>query len=71
MDTSVPKEDKYCARNPIKKVHKICDKCLIVIDDSLVKRLRIGENETWLEQEQSGDGIIMKIKRYSFVDEGN
>jgi hypothetical protein len=73
MDNSVSKEDKDCVRNPIKKVHKIYDKCLIIIDNSLVERLHIGENETWFEQEQTqnGDGIIMKIKRYSFADKEN
>jgi hypothetical protein len=73
MNNSVSKGDKGCVRNPIKKVHKISDKCLIVIDNSLVERLRIGEHETWFEQEQTenGDGIIMKIKRYSFADEEN
>jgi hypothetical protein len=69
MDNSVSKEDKDCVRNPIKKVHKICDKCLIIIDNSLVERLRIGENETWVEQEQTENGILLRILRYPSIKE--
>jgi len=67
MDNSVSKEDKDCVRNPIKKVHKIYDKCFVVIDESLAESLRIDENETWFEQEQVENGILLRIHHIRFL----
>jgi hypothetical protein len=46
-----------------KKIHRISDKSLIVIDESLVKHLLIDE-DSWCEQESVSDGILLKIYRY-------
>jgi len=46
-----------------KKIHRISDKSLIVIDEGLVKQLYIGE-DTWCEQELVPDGILLRLFRY-------
>ena len=46
-----------------KKIHRISDKSIIVIDESLVKELQIDE-DSWAEQEPVSDGILLKIYRY-------
>jgi hypothetical protein len=46
-----------------KKIHRISDKSLIVIDEGLVKRLLIDE-DSWCEQEPVSNGILLKIYRY-------
>jgi hypothetical protein len=46
--------------NPKKRVLRIYDKTLVVIDESLVCRLGIND-DTWFEQEQAENGIFLKI----------
>jgi hypothetical protein len=41
-------------------VLRIYDKTLVVIDESLVRRLGIND-DTWFEQEQAENGIFLKI----------
>ncbi len=55
---------------PLKRPHCISNTTFVVIDETLVKRLRIKEDNTWLEQVQTenGDGILMKIRRFSSVN---
>jgi hypothetical protein len=55
---------------PLKKPHCISNTTFVVIDEKLVKRLRINEDNTWLEQVQTenDDGILMKIRRLSSVN---
>ena len=45
-----------------KKIHRISDKSLIIIDEDLVKQLSIDE-DSWCEQEPASDGILLKIYR--------
>ena len=46
-----------------KKIHRISDKSIIVIDESLIRELSIDE-DSWCEQESVSDGILLKIYRY-------
>ena len=49
---------------PIKKCWKVGDIILIVIDKSIVHRLEINENDTFLEQKITDKGdMLMQIKR--------
>ena len=50
--------------NPLKKMHCISEKAFVVIDDNLVKKLGIDKDDTWFEQEQKEDGILLKIHRF-------
>jgi hypothetical protein len=61
--------DAKCKNPPLKKPHRISNTTFVVIDETLVKRLRIKEDNTWLEQVQTenDDGILMKIRRFSSV----
>ncbi len=45
-----------------KKIHRISDKSITVIDESLVKQLSIDE-DSWCTQEQVSNGILLKIYR--------
>ena len=49
--------------NPLKKVHCVANKLFIVIDDSIAKHLQISGNDTWFEQIQTQDGIL--LRKYS------
>ena len=48
--------------NAKKKAYCIGDKIIVVIDESLVKRLSIND-DTWFEQEATEEGILLKICR--------
>lgn len=50
---------------PIKKALCIYDKTVVVIHESLVRRLEINEN-TWFEQETTENGILLKIKKVDY-----
>jgi hypothetical protein len=50
-------------KNPLKKAHRLSDKTFVVIDESLVQRLAIDENNTWFEQQSTEGGILLKIIR--------
>ncbi|HEY7082585.1 MAG TPA: hypothetical protein VH500_23080 [Nitrososphaeraceae archaeon] len=51
-------------KNPIKKAHCISDKIFVVIDERLAKNLGINDENTWFEQLQIEDGIVLKIKNF-------
>lgn len=52
------------SNKPIKKCWKINEIFLVALDPSIVQKLGINENDTFLEQEQFEDGILMKIRRF-------
>jgi hypothetical protein len=56
-------------KNPIKKAHCISNKTFVVIDDRLVERLKIDKENTWFEQEQIEDGILLRIHGFSTIKE--
>ena len=47
-------------RNPVKKVHSVSNKLFVVIDETIAKSLDISENDTWFEQIQIEDGILLR-----------
>ena len=51
-------------KNPIKKVHSVANKLFIVIDETIAKSLDISENDTWFEQIQIEDGILLRKHQY-------
>jgi hypothetical protein len=62
-------ENKDCGKKILRKVHRISDKTFIVIDETLVKRLAPDQvDDTWFEQELTGDGILLKICQNSSGD---
>ena len=52
-------------KNPLKKVHCVSNKMFVVIDEAIVRRLAINENDTWFEQIQTEDGILLRKHQYS------
>jgi antitoxin component of MazEF toxin-antitoxin module len=48
----------------IKKVHQVGSSMVITIDPCFVKRLNINES-TFLSQEYTDKGLLMKIKKFS------
>jgi hypothetical protein len=54
-------------KNPLKKAHCISNKTFVVIDDRLVEQLKIDEENTWFEQEQIEDGILLRIHSFSTI----
>ncbi len=54
----------FSSKGYLKKVHRIGDRTLIVIDESLVNLLSI-EEDSWLEQQAIENGILMKIHYFN------
>jgi hypothetical protein len=55
------------SKNPLKKAHRISNKTFVVIDDTLVESLKINQEDTWFEQEQKDNDILLRIRRYASV----
>jgi hypothetical protein len=51
------------AKNHLKKAHRISNKTLVVIDETLIQELAIDDENTWFEQLRTEDGILLKIQR--------
>jgi hypothetical protein len=52
-------------KNPLKKVHCVSNKLFVVIDENIAKHLQINENDTWFEQVQTEDGILLRKHHHS------
>lgn len=50
--------------NPVKKVHCVSNKLFIVIDETIAKYLQINEYDSWFEQIQTEDGILLRKYHY-------
>jgi hypothetical protein len=57
-------------KNPIKKVHCVSKKLFIVIDEEIAKHLDITEYDSWLEQVQTDDGILLRKYFYDHARGG-
>jgi hypothetical protein len=55
--------------NPLKKCWKINGIFLVSLDKSIVQKLKINENDTFLEQEITEDGILMRIKKFNLREQ--
>ena len=72
MDNSTSLNNKHFSdktKNPIKKAHCISNKTFVVIDNRLVERLNIDKENTWFEQEQIENGILLRIHDFSSIKE--
>ena len=49
---------------PLKKCWSVGPHILVVIADELVKRFGITEDTTYLQQELTDDGILLRVKHY-------
>jgi hypothetical protein len=56
--------DNVSFKRPWKKLHRISNRTLVVIDESLVKHLSINENSAWVEQQATKDGILLKVHHF-------
>jgi hypothetical protein len=54
----------YVQTNPRKKLHRIVDKSLVVIDESIITKLDIDVENTWFEEILLDDGILLKPSRF-------
>ena len=57
-------------KNPIKKVHCVSNKLFIVIDEDIAKHLGIIEYDSWLEQIQTEDGVLLRKYHYDLCELG-
>jgi hypothetical protein len=60
---SLSSKDAAKVKNPIKKAHCISNKFFVVIDNGLVERFKINDQDTWFEQELTEHGILLRIHR--------
>ena len=63
MDRTANKAIKDCDKKALKLVCTLSDKSFVIIDDHIVRALRLDQGQTWLEQEIIDGGILMKIHR--------
>jgi hypothetical protein len=50
---------------PFKQIFAFENKHLVIIDESIIEKLRIGDDSiTFVEQELTDDGIVMRIKKF-------
>ena len=49
---------------PLKKCWSVGSHLLVVIADELVKRFEITEDSTYVQQEVTDDGILLRVKQY-------
>lgn len=54
---------KNTVQKPFKKCWRVGSNTVVVIDKSIVQKLAITEEDTFLEQEIISEGILMRIKR--------
>ena len=47
-----------------KQIWQLGNKHLVVIDESIIQKLGINDNVTFVEQEITTDGILMRIRRF-------
>jgi hypothetical protein len=45
----------------IKKLHRISNKTLVIIDEAIISRIGIDKENTWVEEIVTEDGILLKI----------
>jgi hypothetical protein len=62
-------DNKDVATNPIKKVHCIYDKYFVVIDNGIAERSKINDQDTWVEQELTEQGILLRIRRLKEMEQ--
>lgn len=50
----------------LKQIWEIAGKHLVIIDESIIQKLGINDNSiTFVEQELTDDGILMRIRRFA------
>lgn len=64
-------ENKVCASGGTlrKKFHHIAGRTIAIIDDSLVNRFSIDDDNTWFLQEATDRGILLHIYRENIADD--
>ena len=52
---------------PLKQLWEIAGKHLVIIDESIIQKLGINDNDsiTFVEQELTDDRILMRIRRFA------
>ena len=65
---SSPNSDLKDSSGIIKPLFIFENKHLIIIDESIIQKLGIKDNPTFVEQELTDDGILMRIKKFSFLE---
>jgi len=49
----------------VKPPFRIGSNIVVILDKTIVQKLRINENDTFFEQEITKDGILMRIRKMS------
>ena len=49
--------------NKKKQIWQLGNKHLVVIDESIIQKLGINDNVTFVEQELTDEGILMRVRR--------
>ena len=66
MNEYTSKTNKHYHSNPLKRLLRISGKTVVIIDEKLVNQLDIAKNDNiWVEQSVTDQGIMLKIRRLS------
>jgi hypothetical protein len=64
MNEYTSNRDKRYFPNPLKRLFRISDKTLVILDERIVSQSGIGEDDNvWVEQILTDEGITLKIRK--------
>jgi hypothetical protein len=64
MNEYTSNRDKHYFSNPLKRLFRISDKTLVILDERIVSQSGIAEDDNvWVEQILTDDGITLKIRK--------
>jgi hypothetical protein len=64
MNEYTSNRDKRYFSNPLKRLFRISDKTLVILDERIVSQSGIAEDDNvWVEQILTDEGITLKIRK--------
>ena len=64
MNEYTSNSDKRYFSNPLKRLFRISDKTLVILDERIVSQSGIAEDDNvWVEQILTDEGITLKIRK--------
>jgi hypothetical protein len=64
MNEYTSNRDKRCFSNPLKRLFRISDKTLVILDERIVSQSGIADDDNvWVEQILTDEGITLKIRK--------
>lgn len=52
-------------QHKLHKLHRISNRTLVIIEEELVQALKLDEDESWVEEIPTNEGILLRLQRKS------